>query len=444
MKIYGMDDTLIEIYNIKNITSINLWDRIQDTYKGDKTIVVPGLIVIYDGGKMLNICADEKYFYDFVKKVTEVYKDEKNNILENSLTDPFGYREHITIDDRTREVLENGELGNINEIYEYYNQLYAYDNSKLFQKSNIQLLYPIVKYHIEKFYSKTDKCVLLDDVINGYRDRYSVNGKINNLDKTIIIEYKYVNDNKYSFNINGLYNTSNGIKMDIEFKTDRIIVSLSDKLNDIYATFSYITNNGNIKSVIDITKGYLKVFYENKDLESIDNNYVNITDMDSVTNLKWFKLPWNSMYGINNEVNKLNEEESIIKYHTMYVQVREDSFIKREKYVSSYLRRNTTALRSDEVVLDEVNKNTSCIPIIKNEGIYVIETSFLDVKDANGYYDGKLKNKYFYHVLHSKDGVTYINRNNIISVSNKEVLTNSDLVSKTKILSLVKGDKNGR
>lgn len=444
MQIYGMDDTLIEIYNIKDITSIKLWDRMLNSYNENKMIIVPGLIVTYNGGKMLNICADEKYFYEFVKKVREVYNDEKDNILEDSLTDPFRLRTNIDIDERTKKILESGELQNINPIYEYYDDKYSYDSSLLFQKNLVELLYPIVKYHIEEFYSKTDKTVFLSNEINGYRNKYSTESKVDGVDRNIIIEYEYVDDNKYIFYVSGIYNSTNSIKIEIEFKKDRIEISLVDKVNDIFASFIYLTTNENVKSVINIFKGHLSIYYENKDLESVENDLVNITDLDCKTNLKWFKLPWNAMYGIDNKVEKLNDSESLIKHHTMYVLTLENSFIKREKYNSSYLRKNTTAITSEEVVLDEVNKNTSCICISKNEGIYVIETSFLDVKDPNGYYDGKLRNRYFYHVVKSKNGVREISRDNMISLSNKDVLTNCDLVSKQKMLSLVGGCKYGR
>ena len=351
---------------------------------------------------------------------------------------------HIEIDDHTKKVLSSGVLENINEIYDSYNEKYAYNSSLLFQKNNVILLYPIVKYHLEEFYSKTDTCVLLSDEINGYRDKYSINAKINNLDKTIIMEYIYVNDNKYTFNINGLSNSSNTIKLDIEFKNNQILVTLFDKKHDIFASFSYIAFNNIVKSITTITKNYLNIYYENKDLPKTANTFTNITDLDCETNLFWYQLPWNSIFGINSQVEDLTEFDRMSKSHQVYLHVTTDSFLKREKYFSSYLKKNTTAIASEEVVLDEVNKNTCGIPISKTEGIYAIEVSFLDTLNPNGYYSGKLKNKYFYYITYSKDGIKDVSKNNMKNISNKEVLTNADLVNKPKILSLVKGDKYGR
>ena len=100
MKYYGMDPTLVEIYNIRNIESIKLWDLVSND-EDNKRTVIPAFMVIYDGGKQLNLCAKDKYFDVFVKKITEVYKDEKNNILEDALTDPFGLSRHIEIDTKS-------------------------------------------------------------------------------------------------------------------------------------------------------------------------------------------------------------------------------------------------------------------------------------------------------------------------------------------------------
>ena len=134
MQIYGMEKTLIDIQNIRNITSIILNDFLYSDNKSEKMELIPILSVYYNGGQSIVLTSRDKYFDTFVKKVTEVYNDEKNNIIEDSLTDPFKLRSHIVIDEHTKEVLEKGTLTNINDIYKDYSNKYSYDNSLLFQK----------------------------------------------------------------------------------------------------------------------------------------------------------------------------------------------------------------------------------------------------------------------------------------------------------------------
>ena len=73
----------------------------------------------------------------------------------------------------------------------------------------------------------------------------------------------------------------------------------------------------------------VEVLEENKDLEESENVYHNITDLDSKSNFRWFKLPWNALYGINNEVNSLSGSEKMIKTYSMYVLVLDNSFMKK-------------------------------------------------------------------------------------------------------------------
>ena len=81
MKIDIMDQLLIDIYNIRNLEYVSFWD-LHGT-SDSKILVIPAIMINYDGGKTLNLCAKDKYFDTFVRKVVEVYNDEKDNILES-------------------------------------------------------------------------------------------------------------------------------------------------------------------------------------------------------------------------------------------------------------------------------------------------------------------------------------------------------------------------
>ena len=70
----------------------------------------------------------------------------------------------------------------------------------------------------------------------------------------------------------------------------------------------------------------------------------------------------------------------------------------------------------------------------------MIETAFLEGRDVNGYYDERLKNRYFYHVIRSMNGIKDIRRDGLIKIRKNDILKNSDLVNKGKILGLIKGE----
>ena len=120
MRLYSMDSLIIEIYNIRNIESVNIYDIVSTS--SSEVNLIPSLLVTYDGGKVINLCRNDKYFDIFVKKVIEVYNDEKNKILEDSLSDPFKLYKNIRIDERTKSILENGTIIEINELYKFYNE----------------------------------------------------------------------------------------------------------------------------------------------------------------------------------------------------------------------------------------------------------------------------------------------------------------------------------
>lgn len=441
MIIYGMEDMLINIQNIKNLTSVKLGSFMYSSEETGKMELVPILSVTYEGGKTLSLSSKEKYFDSFVKKVTEVYNDEKDNIIEDSLTDPFRLRSHILIDEHTRKVLESGSLRNINGIYSSYDDKYSYNNSLLFQKDEFKLLFPIIKYHLENLFSKTSTNVKILDTIQGYRDNFLLKANIDGVEIVINISYFKENDNKYILEIGGLFNECNSIKMIIEFKKDRIVVNINNQKYELDCEYTYLANNEKIKQIINISKSSRNVIYENKDLEPCENDIPNITDLDSESNFTWYKLPWNAMYGINNEVATLSEEEKMIQTYSMYVCTFQKSFMKKENYSKTYKRNKTTALDTNEVVLDDMLKNTLCVCVIDSENIYVIETAFLDSRYPNGYYLEKLKDKYFYHVVRSEEGIKGIKLSDGINVSKENILVNSDLRDEEIILSLTKGDK---
>ena len=441
MQIYGMDEKLIEIQNIRNLTSIKLDSFIYSAEKSSKVELIPILTIYYDGGKSISLSFRHKYFDSFVKKVTEVYNDEKNNILEDSLTDPFKLRSHIVIDEHTKEILEKGTLSNISDIYSNYSNKFSYDNSLLFQKDEFMLLIDIIKYHIENLFSKTDLNVKFYNGFQGYRDTYLGKAYVDGLDKNIIVNYYKESDNCYTFNIGGILDNCNSIDMSINFKKDRIEVIIKNDKLGLYSDYTYIASNGNIKQVINVSRKDKAVIYENKDLDRCENNIKSVTELDGKTEFDWFMLPWGALYGINNEVEDLSDNEKMVKTYSMYAHEMDNAFMKKENYSKTYKKNSTTALSAHEIVIDDMLKNTLCICISKQDKLYMIETSFLESSYPNGYYQEKLQNKYFYHVVQSENGIEGIVLDNGVNIDKETVLSSAEIKDSDKMIRLIRGDK---
>ena len=96
------------------------------------------------------------------------------------------------------------------------------------------------------------------------------------------------------------------------------------------------------------------------------------------------------------------------------------------------------------MILDEIRKTIYGVCLSETNGIYAIETGFpSEILGGVGYYDNKLKNRYFYHLATSLEGVKGIKREHLKSINKEEVLEASDMLNKAKMFKLVKGENNG-
>ena len=189
MAIKVMDSLLIKIYGIKDIEEIHITDLVPSSREG-KLDVLPSLFIMYDGGKYLSLCSQDKYFDVFVRKVFQVYNLEKDRAIVDPRFNPFGTRTKIRIDDYSKSILESGELTLINEIYRFYDNKKSYENNLLFQEDEFRILLPIIKYHLKQLFDCTDRVITLDsNNINGYRSNYTLDYKIDGIDDLLLINY---------------------------------------------------------------------------------------------------------------------------------------------------------------------------------------------------------------------------------------------------------------
>ncbi len=439
MKINVMDQQLIEIHNIRNLEFIKFWDLHSN---GDsKVLVVPALMINYDGGKTINLCAKDKYFDSLVRKVVEVYNDEKDNIREDSLTDPFRMRTSIEIDSRTKKILSSGVLEEINKVYSFYDNKDSYDSSLLFQIDEIKSLLPIIEFHIKKVFSMTDINVSFNGELSGYRGFYSIGGKVNGIDKFFILSFNRIDSNTYDISVQGLLSNNVPFNILIDFKRDSLTVNTSMGDDMVSSESSYLVTSEVVKEIHSVKKNGVPIGYENRDLSIIDNDISNITDIDSDTNLRWFRLPWGAMYGICNNIIDASDTEKVLELHNMFVSILDNSFMIREYFSKSYHRTRTTSVDALDVTLDEVKKNINLVCVDSINGVYAMETRFLDKVAMSGYYDEHLARQYYYHIVSSSDGIKGISREGLIPINKDNgILSGVDLLNKANVYRLVKGE----
>lgn len=429
MKYNTTDKKLIEIFNIKNLQSVNISDFV--TNKDSKTIIIPIVSIVYDGGKTLVLSAQDKYFDTYCKKVVEVYNDEINSITEDGLYDPFKLHTSIVTDEKTHKILTSGKVKDINPLYSGFNNEDAYENHLFFQKEEVLSLLPIVKYHLKEFFKRTDKTIDFKDGISGYRDNYVLEGTVNGIITNFLLTYDKINDSEYQFRLTGFDNKFTSSEINIKFSKDKIIIYMVFDKYKIESTSIYEIVDGVVKETHADYKNDVPIYFVKKDLQSCDNEHKNLTDIDYDTSFKWFKLPFSGYYGVKTEIKDLSPNEKIIEVHYMYLGINNSDFTTKEYYSRSYVKKD------EKIVLDELLKSTSSMHTYDS---YIIETSFLKGNFESGYYSEYLSSRNFYRVQFV-ESIDKINRNEMIFLNRENgIFESADLLTESACIKLSRRD----
>lgn len=437
MQYFEMDKLLVDIYKIENIEYIKFFDIISGLSRN--LTLIPAVMIVSNNGKVFCLCERDKYFDIFVRKVVQVYNDEKNKSREDNLVDPFGFRKEIEIDDKTKKILENGELEKISDVYSFYADKDSYSNSLLFQKNEIEHLMKIICYQIKKFFGFTDVVVGLSEIVNGYRDYYTIDAKVNGVEQIITLMFNKVDNNSYEVSIGGILSKNIPVLMSISFSEKGINIATYIKEYDYYCTSDYCFDNEVAKEVYHVKKNGNVIIYENMDLPVSDNSFSNITDLDCKTDLSWYSLPWGGLIGIKKKDSIINEEEFIEEYYSMIVEVDNERFYKKEFYNKKFCRKDSPGVSKRELMLDKMEKNVYGL-LSGLDNLYIIETNFVN-DGVLGYYGKYLSGKFFYHVVLSDSGVLGIISDNLVPIGKSDdFVTKADLMNNGRLLKLVKGD----
>ena len=220
-----MDSELIKIYEIKNMELIKFYDLTLSN--NNKQIIVPGLLIFYDKGKFLNLSIKDKYFEVYVNKVIEVYKEEKDKIVDDN---SFFYHK-LNVDLYSQKILDNCDILKKNKITEFYQEMDSFGSSLPFECDEIKNILDIIYYEIKSFGKFSNLTIDLTNNINGYRTNYSLECKINDIFTYLLIHYDRIDDNNYLVSIGNLGRINKTLNIHISFKDDQI--NITSKFNDI-------------------------------------------------------------------------------------------------------------------------------------------------------------------------------------------------------------------
>ena len=440
MVIHSMDPILVQIYGIKDIEEISLSDFAPST-AGAKFNVLPNLYVRYDGGKVINLCSMDKYFDVFVRKVYQVYKLEKDKVIVDPTFDPFGYNSKLTIDDKTKAVLESGDLLKVSNVYSFYDQKKSYGNSLIFQSDEFMMLFPLIKYQFKQAIELTDNAVSMsEESIGGYRNNYAVMYKFNGIPDMLLINFDKEGEDEFYLTIRSRDRHFNPLNMLVKFNDNSIDINCLFKDYDLCVSDTYeVRNNNTANNNFIVSRKGETIVYKNIALEETQNPYPNLSGIDNEDDLTWFKLPWNAYYGVNNFLQKLSEVDGVVNTHNKYLAITGDNFLLREFLSREYQRRKTFEANANRIVLDEAKKRIYGFIVDQKEGLYILEAFFANALRANGYYETYLDDKYFYMVAKNKNKLKGLNRSDLVSISqDDEIIKGVDLYEKDQIKKILK------
>lgn len=420
MKINRTSDELIKINKIKNIRSITFKD-LYETRAKEKNIIMPGFMILSDEGFMYLTSGDE-YFEDFVRKIREIYNEEKDETYEDGILG----KKKLEIDPLAKSLLENGHVSNTSDLYSFYKEKTSYQESLLFERDRLKSFRGIILYHLKetmKLFNKTLTDVRLSNGMNGI---YYLRCKINNEPQILPITYQQSSDNLYQIVVGNLFDKAIPLNMEIMFTRDGISVNNAVPEYELTDYTKYEFNSkGTMEREIHLEKK-LK-HYEKKDLPTTTNVEENLVRLDNSEPVSvWYKLPWNAYEGVaiidkgieeDGTLSNGDSPDRLISERLVYLASENDDFYIKDTITKRYRKKSRKLEERQEVIFDSLDKEI--VGLQQKQG-YIIETSFLG-NAITGFYKTNLLGNMFYHITSELDK-TKLTKDNIKSLGREDGL----------------------
>lgn len=393
------DNTLLEIEQIKNINSIS-FKNIYTSLDDKSTTIIPGFIITYgDNNKMLFLTSYDKYFEEYVRKIKEVYLEEKNHVLN------FGIRgkEYIEIDSLSKHMLLNGNLDNVSELYDEYQDKENYQDSLLFEKDKLEIKMPMIEYHLKETLKKLDLTVININLSDGMNGVYYLSAFIDNM-PVILPFYCVEEDDNLYLTIGNIFENAIPLHIDIFYKYDGMHVHSYISEYGFSDYNSYLCRKKKIIAEREVSLLGKIIHYNKQELKEEKNMPVK----DFIGNdLLWYKLPWPAYLGTSFKEEGMTDK--IVTEEICYVGMNELSFYSKQMINKYYKKIEDDRTSSNIILLDNMNKS---ITGLYDDETYIIETHF--TKDGvSGFYKGHLAGNYFYQVCSSnltKDNAIFLKK----------------------------------
>ena len=383
MQIKHYSNLEMEIQKLKDIRMIQYEDLYVKGYTG-KAKILPGFFVLYGNHEMLFLNTNDKGFPQFVKKLREVYLEEKDHIIQESILGP----QKIQIDDLTKEILLSKDLEGIDSLYKDYYEEDGYSDSLFFQEDEFSNIFPIVEYHLRNMLKNIS--VELGDLAlpRGMNGNYHILAMIHNVPTYLPVSFMKLDDS-YQIVIGNVLPHSIGISLTVNFHKDKIEVLGSIPEYEYFDTYTYQLENGLPSSIVQTEWKGKMVRYQKSHLEKSDvpNNRVSREE-----NLEWVHLPWGAYYGYYQTEEEFLKDNFFREQHVVYLSRNDFSYYEREHYMKQFFQKYPSGTMYYPIVLDsfQVVKNG-----VKEDGYSILEVSFSE-RGKEGSYQDRISGKKFY------------------------------------------------
>ena len=419
-----MDPQLIEINSIKDISYIKFYDLVKND--GNKRITVPTLMINYDGNKLINLSILDKYFNIYVNKVIEVYKRENKERVDEDSTLPFDSRVTVTIDSRTKEILDKADIVEKKEITSFYDNKDSFSNSLMYEADEVKSIMDITRYMISEFSKFANLNLEFQDGFKGYRTNYVMEAKINDILTYLLIHYDKLDDNNYEVSVGNLGGVNKPLIINISFTDDSVYIKAT--YQDVALVNEYKVNSKNGYFIKQIFKDGDLVKYEPGTLNKTDVKTKNLVNFDSNIEYTWYELPWVAYLGYSGSEERIDDNTRIYTNNVIYYDESTNSFYKREFYTKKLKRDNTNTTKGILITLDELRK---IVFGYFERPYFIIETQFRSAR-GDGEYQEKYDGNYFYHVIKARS-LDNITKDKLVSVKKEFINDKSDLLSDVKM-----------
>lgn len=405
MKLSKDEQKLLEIKEIKDLESIELKDLFQHITNGKRTIV-PGFIITYgEPLKMMYKTTLDKYFDDFIKRVKEVYQEEKDHVIRTGILGD----EYIQIDPLSKTILLNGDLDIKERTYDHYKRIEGYDESLLFEEDKFKSYLPIIKYQLTETLKTMGLTISNIVLSHGNNGIYYLKGTINNDPIIIPINFEE-HSNTIKVTISNVLHDS--IPIVIEASVTNKGINIICRVDEFtyYDYTSFEVRNNKVSKNREVIFQHRPMHLENEDLklvedQTIPDKWASIEDEKDVS---WYQLPFDSYIGFKRERKSIAEDGTLLdedgehileKEETIVVIPSEETVLSKDFMTKVYYKKIDDRTISQKVTLDTMDKTT--IALI-NKDHALLETSFGE-DGVSGIYKKYLEGKHFYQKCNIND-----------------------------------------